>query len=273
MYCNCDKITQIRLDKLMKLDKKLAFVVGLIAVGGISSLSQAATLSVSGVDDATPFTLGSSFNPSGGTLTIDEFINLGGGATETFNNEINFFDASNKIVDGIVNGLTLSGPAALRFTYLGTEAGNNNLFDPSELTFNGETIFDNKATGSGANQSVTLRFGTDDGLELPLNGLLSFGFITDGQYTGNDGAIAANDDDVGPGLKLGFSSQIFTNAAGLDSILVFLGDGAGDSDFDDMVIGIGVFPVPVPAAFPLLATGLVAFGFLARRRKANASKE
>lgn len=238
------------------------------AVFGASALmftaANAATLSVVGAGNGTTQTLPGNYNPSGGVMTVDQFIDQG--TDETFDNEIVWFDSSNKVNgDSSVNGLKLTGPAIVRFTYLGTEAGNTNFLDFSNSLFlDNSFIFKNK---NAANATVEFQFGGVGGLPIPASGLLPFGFVTNGAHTNNAGAVADNAGDVGTGMKLGFSTQIFDNAVGGDSIIVFLGDGLGDSDFDDMVIGVGVFAVPVPPAAILLLTGLFGLGALKRFRR------
>lgn len=239
-----------------------------VVIIGVSALvvtaAHAASLSIQGAGNGTTQQLPGNYNPSGGVMSVDQFIDQG--ADETFNNQIVWFDSSNKVnQDQSINGLTLSGPAIVRFTYLGTEAGNTNFFDFSDSLFlDNDFIFKNK---NAANATVEFQFGGTGGLPIPASGLLPFGFVTNGAHTNNSGAIADNAGVVGTGMKLGFSTQIFDNAVGGDSILVFLGDGFGDSDFDDMVIGVGVFAVPVPPAAILLLTGLFGLGALKRLRR------
>jgi len=240
-----------------------------VAIVGVSAMfytaAHAASLSIEGAGNGTTQQLpGNDYNPSGGVMSVDQFIDQG--TDETFNNEIVWFDSTDKVnPDQSINGLKLTGEAIVRFTYLGTEAGNTNFFDFSDSLFlDNDFIFKNK---NAANATVEFRFGGPAGLPIPANGLLPFGFVTNGAHTNNSGAIADNAGEVGQGMKLGFSTQIFDNAVGGDSILVFLGDGLGDADFDDMVIGVGVFAVPVPPAAILLLTGLFGLGALKRMRR------
>ena len=238
------------------------------AIVGASALAfssaQAASLDVVGAANGTTQQLPGNYNPSGGVMSVDQFIDQG--TDETFNNEIVWFDSSNKVnQDQSVNGLRLTAPAIVRFTYLGTEAGNTNFFDFSNSLFlDNDFIFRNK---NAANATVEFQFGGPGGIPLPADGLIPFGFVTNGLHTNNAGAVADNAGDVGQGMKLGFSTQVFDNAVGGDSVLVFLGDGFGDSDFDDMVVGVGVFAVPVPPAAILLLTGLFGLGALKRMRR------
>lgn len=255
----------------------LAATVGLCAVSFAASAQ--AGLVLLGEGDAKSQNLNHfPYDPSPAGA-VNTFLAENGNA-DPFNKQIVYFDASNKQTAQI-NGLALTGgPAIVRFTFLGTEAGNNNFFNLSDklvLTngVNPDAIFHNHSTPVGA--SIDLLFGGPNGIPLGPGGLLPFGFVTDGKYTNNAGAIADNagatTEDSDPltdppdDMKLGFSLQRFTNSLGGDSILVFLGDGLGDSDFDDMVVGVGVFAVPVPPAAILLLTGLFGLGALKRFRR------
>ena len=106
--------------------------------------AHAASLDVVGAGNGTTQQLPGNYNPSGGVMTVDQFIDQG--TDETFNNEIVWFDSSNKVnQDQSINGLRLTGPAIVRFTYLGTEAGNTNFFDFSNSLFlDNDFIFRNK---------------------------------------------------------------------------------------------------------------------------------
>ena len=76
---------------------------------------------------------------------------------------------------------------------------------------------------------------------------------------------------LGAGFSLGGYLRLKAESQapddGRSAVLVFLGDGFGDSDFDDMVVGVGVFAVPVPPAAILLLTGLFGLGALKRMRR------
>ena len=65
------------------------------------------------------------------------------------------------------------------------------------------------------------------------------------------------------------SVLIGDNKGPFDYILGFNDRSRGDSDYDDFVVGLRFTPnaVPVPAAFPLMATALALFGFGASRRR------
>lgn len=63
-------------------------------------------------------------------------------------------------------------------------------------------------------------------------------------------------------VNIGFDSLVNSSAL---SLRIDDGDGFG---IDDVRIGSSVAPVPIPATLPLLAAGLGAMGWAARRRKA-----
>ena len=148
-------------------------------------------------------------------------------------------------------GLRLNGPSSVKFTYIGYEAGNFNTavdFGPS-----GGAMFNNH----GQNASI---FGDMVTVAFAGNFLLPFMFETNGAVAGSAGT-ATNHGEIMGSMSLTFS-QIFNNGR---SVIAFFGDGAGDSDYDDLVMRIDV--VPVPAALPLFGTGLAALGFMGWRRK------
>ncbi len=149
-------------------------------------------------------------------------------------------------------GLQVTPNTRITATYIGSEAGASN---GAELEFGGYT-FSNLTSSvgdsytflnSGAVAYVDLKFFTNN-----LGG---------NDYIDNDGGIASD-----PRLHMAFSD--IRNAVGdVTSVYAFFGDGAGDQDYDDMVVRFDIAPVPVPAAGVLLLTGLAGIGAFARRRK------
>jgi len=120
-----------------------------------------------------------------------------------------------------------------------TEAGYTNLF------INGSSVFSNKS-GSGDTYSFF----------SALGGLLTFSFTDANGVTFNQGSS---------------SIAVLTNPStfGLvDQFVLLLDDSAAlHTDFDDHAVGVSA--VPVPAALPLMASALGAFG-IARRRSNKA---
>jgi hypothetical protein len=154
------------------------------------------------------------------------------------------------LVGGETGTLSLSGgPGIVSFTYLGSAAGDTNRF-----TFDVAGQFLTKGTGgSSSGQVLTEEVG---------NGALDFAFkdmwhVSLGSaYNGvNFSRIAFTEVTSGPGLGL------------YDYFVSFNDFGSGDHDFNDMVVGVSVSPIPEPETYALMLAGLGAMGFVARRRK------
>lgn len=135
-------------------------------------------------------------------------------------------------------------------TFLGSESGFKNFY------------MDNATTIVEAGANV----GTTASMSVAAAGAIDFGFGTvdpAGHLSVQNGD--ANTDDLG----IGFLKNVwgFKDGAGnlFDFIVGFNDDFAAHRDFDDMVMGVRFVPTPVPAALPLLATGLALFGFSRRR--------
>lgn len=150
------------------------------------------------------------------------------------------------------NGLSMSAPARVRLTYLGSEAGFTNT---SVNLLTAATIFSNKVNSVGnVVQAV-----------FPA-GLLAFAY-----RSGNGSGIANNGAAFNTNLAdIGIAFSDLFN--GGKSVLVFFDDnGAGpDRDFDDLAMRVDVASVPAPAAGLLLVGALGGLGAAARRRHAAA---
>ena len=213
----------VLLNKILKKSVLVGAVFGALA---LTPPAFAATLSIVG---GTADVLPGNFNPapgSGGAAPGDPIVTFSAG------------------VDGgsIGGGLSLSAPSTVRFTFLGKEAGaTNNLVELSS----GGALFLNSDTSS-AGDFIDV---ADDG------GFVDFLFNTDnlgGLDSIWNGGIA---DDTR--LSLAFKLVSATEA------IAFLGDGAGDNDYDDMVIRIQA--IPLPASLLLLLSGVAGLGYLRRR--------
>lgn len=217
-----------------------------LALPLIATEASAASLSLtgSGYSAGTIGSTGASFdlvNPtytalSGGVGDIGDSISILGGA-----------------VKNATNGLSLSGPGKVTFTYLGSEAGYQNR---SVNLLSATTIFANQGV-SAVGDLVSALFPA---------GLLAFSY-----ESGNGSGIANNGgafNTTPANIGIAFS-QLFNASR---SVLVFFDDdGAGpDRDFDDLAMRIDVAPVPVPAAGLLLAAAIGGLGAAARRRRATA---
>jgi hypothetical protein len=192
-----------------------------LLLAGLSGISHAASLSYSGT---------STLTLSGYDLSASTGIANG---TKIFREKYSG------------DGLYLSGPANVTLTYLGSEAGNTNVFRMPTTT----EIFRNTTSPLYAQTTLT----------NVSSGLMNFSFF---------------DVSAMLGIKNGAGNHDYKNSIGvfmesLTSALVMFNDLGGDRDYDDMVVRVQVSPVPVPAALPLFASALAGFGCIARRRKAK----
>jgi hypothetical protein len=155
-------------------------------------------------------------------------------------------------------------------TYLGQSAGFANLYlgQGNELVGAGRSLgFPNPGytpvAGVGLTQTIN----------VAANTVIDFAFATDNN---NDGIIDAGTLQANGAANISGSQSkgilFFLNTFGLkDSqgklfeFLVGYDDNNPDNDFDDYVIGVTA--VPVPAALPLLASALAAFGIARRKSK------
>lgn len=163
-----------------------------------------------------------------------------------FNGEtIDYITGAQKSVN---NGLSVSGPAKLTFTYLGYEASHTNY----AANIDGN-LFEN-ATATVGDTVVTTQ---------TVGGLIDFSFGTSapsgaiGQIWNNGEAIPEDQN-----YAIGYLQESAT------SWVVLFDDRAdGDRDFDDIAMRITVAPIPLPAAGWLLLGGIGALGLARRRRK------
>lgn len=220
--------------------KKFVLAVLGAAMFLVPSAANAVTLSLIG-DGYTNHTL----NQSGGFDLDDNpaygYVALAGGVGDGSDVRVLLAD----VKDG-TNGLAVSGPASVTYTYLGKEAGYTNSL---KFSAPGASVFDSNTTGVGATSGT---FGI-------LGGLLEFLFTSN-----SDTDRVFNNALATPGMNIAYFIL-----EGAQSALVFLDDfGAGpDSDFDDIAIRIDIAAVPVPAALPLLGAGLGLLGFVGWRKK------
>lgn len=157
------------------------------------------------------------------------------------------------------NGLLSAGAGgSLQITYLGSEAAHNNQFKIGSFSL---------TTGSNPtpfNQSYYVDVG-------PGNLNFSFKDLVAGTSVSNGGALSSNRQNS----YFLFDSSQFAFWPGNDTsnqrtfqYILGFNDGGGDKDFDDMVIGLNLMPVPEPSTYALMLAGLAAVGFVARRRRA-----
>ncbi len=134
-------------------------------------------------------------------------------------------------------------------TYLGSESGFVDFF----------------MNGAAMLKEIAPNLGTTVSQFISGPSVVDFGF-----GTLNAGHASINNGDANtPDLGIGYLENKwgFADADGnvFDFLVGFNDDYAGHRDFDDMVMGVRYVATPLPAALPLLATGLALFGFSRRK--------
>lgn len=179
----------------------------------------------------------------GNTVSLNSDFSLAGTTGLAIGTEVLAFNSSN---DGPNTGLYLTGsPVDVTFEYLGSEAAN----------YNRSFEYDNGGTNFLFSNSGNWSVGDKEVVGFAEEGIMEFYFKTiNNRYANNAGNIAA-------GLTLAF----FQESAG--SVIALFGDGAGDSDYDDLALRISVTAVPLPPAILLFGGAMIGLGWLSRRRK------
>ena len=169
------------------------------------------------------------------------------------------FDGSHDVIDvagsditgGFFGQLSATNDVQFFVTFLGKEASNINFY-----------------VSNGVSQ---IAMGTDVvtvGQDFVFNtpaGVIDYGFTGTGLATGSnlDGGIGRIAYLPNDGFYKDRNGNMF------DFLIGFNDGGSADGDYDDYVIGVS--SVPVPAALPLMASALGAFGIARRRNKAKAA--
>ncbi len=215
-----------------------------------ASLANAGTLSIVGGDD---------HNLSGFDLSGTTGLN-NGDTVKRFDGDHDWFfifpvDDGTPETNGS-NGLQLSGaPTTLRFTYLGSEAGDLNRAFYSGTT--PSTLLFDTADGVGASTDIV----------VGNNGAVPFYFENEGGQScwifgcwNNNDDQANNEGGIDWHVSLAFYQESAT------SVIALFGDGSGDLDMDDMAMRISV--VPLPPALLMFGAALVGLGWFRRRKMA-----
>ena len=197
-----------------------------------------------------------------------------------------------EVNSGSVGDTDSDGPVALS---LGSRTNTVTITDvglpgfanaSSEIANNANGRFWISNNGSPATESDATLF-YDFGTGLDLSGFVGFDFgtvfLAEQGFTFNlDAEVASSagtggttfsftDADIGTALTASFAAFAGVDFGDVESLTLTLstapGQGAGDVTLSG---GVSVAPIPVPAALPLLASGLVALGALSRRRAARA---
>jgi hypothetical protein len=218
---------------------RLLAAVGLVTAMGMSPASAALVIG--------PGTAGST-----GTATANDVIFPGFGV--------------DTISGTLGASISETNGGALKYDFIGFEAGFANQFVTPGGTFSNATFGCCIKTSSWL--SPLASFGTSG-----TTGLLNFQFLANGgpaNVTNADNGIFFHGVDLP-----NFFASVNPAAPKDGSIVLWLDDGGGlptpDADFDDMVIRVSeVSTVPLPASFPLFATGLGLLGLLwVNKRKAE----
>lgn len=147
---------------------------------------------------------------------------------------------------GTIDPMFMVGPLGINVTvtFLGEEAGHVNQLDVGSLS-----VLNSDAKGT-----------TYGSFFLPAGTLLS------GTFTDVTSSVSTPLGGSGGGPA---SFAVLGTGGGYDYIIGF-NDAGGDSDYDDLVIGLKISPVPEAGTLAMMFAGLATVGFVARRRRQQA---
>lgn len=155
---------------------------------------------------------------------------------------------------GLWGALGAFGPGnKVKFTYLGQESG---YWDKFKFSFTNSTaqILESDPLGKSISTVVP---------NLTAAGYLPF------YFTDSHGGVFHNGDAQTPVLGFAIMAGQTNKYGKFDYLIGFNDSFNADADYDDFVIGVS--SVPLPAALPLMASGLGLLGFAGFRRKSEAA--
>ena len=175
-----------------------------------------------------------------------------GGINTTFSG-YNTTPGTGSYTSGILGNLTANYTGQFAATYLGSESGFANFY-VGGTTLTEATVGARAVSSMVAGQALKFGFGEN---------------VAGGIYTNDTSGVNAGINNGGTRSFVILANYLglkdFATDKAFDFLIGYNDSDPSDADFDDYVVGIGA--VPVPAALPLLASALAAFGIARRKSK------
>jgi hypothetical protein len=152
-------------------------------------------------------------------------------------------------LNALFGTLTIDQPYYVTYTFLGSEAGYT---DSLSFTIDGQMLSNRGQAGD----SVTVSNNPS---------MVDFVFKDEAGYSVSnaDGASLTTNSPMTWGVLKGATTSVGT----FDYIIGLNDSASGLKDYDDMVIGVTLTPVPEPESYALMLAGLGCMAFVGRRRK------